>query len=100
MGTVRGEHLQVVHFPGNLWFGNSIKKLPDSWLSTGAHLFGRSKGHDVALVNQKHAVGDQKCACELVCNHDDRHAEGALELQDQLVDTCRDDWVQPCVGLI
>jgi hypothetical protein len=65
MGTLCGQHLQVIQFSGHFRFGNSIKKL-DSWLSTGAHFLGRAEAHDVALVNQEHPVGDQKCARKLM----------------------------------
>src|SRR5260370_36017399 len=100
MGTLCCQHLEIIQFAGNFGFGNAIKELPDCWLFTGAHLFGCSDGHDVALVNQEHAVGNQKCACELVRDHDDRHAKGALELQDQLVDACGDNRVQSCRRLV
>ena len=32
-----------------------------------------SECHDLDLVDQQHAVGDQKCAGEFVHNHDDDH---------------------------
>ena len=32
-----------------------------------------SECHDLDLVDQEHAVGDQKCAGEFVHNHDDDH---------------------------
>src|SRR5713101_484180 len=100
IGTLCCQHLQVIQFPGNLGFGNTIKELPDSGLGTGAHLFGRAERHDVAFVDQKHAVGDQERARQLVRNHNDGHVERALQFQNQFVDTCCDDGIQSIRGLV
>ncbi len=74
--------------------------MPDSWLRAGAYFVGRAKGYDVALVNQEHAVGNQKGAGEFVGDHDDGHAKSALEFENQFVDTRRDDGVQSRRGLV
>ena len=89
------EHLQIVHFPGDLWFGNSIKKLPNSSMCTGAHFLGGADSNDVALVNQHHAIGNQECARQFVRDDDDSHAKCALEFENQLINTGRDDRVEP-----
>src|SRR5882672_8628171 len=100
IGALRRQHLQVIQFPGNFGFGNAIKELPNSGLGTGAHLFGRAERHDVAFVDQKHAVGDQERARQLVRNHNDGHVERALQFQNQFVDTCCDDGIQSSRGLV
>src|SRR6266481_2911783 len=100
IGTLCCQHLQVIQFPGNLGFGNTIKELPDSGLGTGAHLFGRAERHDVAFVDQKHVVSDQKCARQFVRNHNDGHVERTLEFQNQFVNACCDDGIQSSRGLV
>src|SRR5262249_24139093 len=91
---IRGKHLQVVHFSGDLGFGDAVEKLADSWVSTGAQLLGRTECDDFALVNQEHAVSDQACARQFMRDDDDPHAASSLELQKKLGDAGCNDWVQ------
>src|SRR5271165_1138373 len=60
-----------------------------------SHFLGRTQGHDIAFVDQDHAIGDQKGAGQLVSDHDNRHVEGFFQLQNKLVDAGGDNGVQP-----
>src|SRR5271154_6651972 len=76
--AVLREHLQIIHFAGDFWFGHAVQKLPQARLSARAHFRGGADGHDVALVDQHHAVRDQVRTGQFVRDDNDGHSKGLL----------------------
>src|SRR6202790_5493910 len=53
------EHLQIIHFARDFRLGHAVQKLPQTRLRACPHFRGRANGHDMPLVDEHHAIGDQ-----------------------------------------
>src|SRR5216684_7425681 len=88
------EHLQIIQLASHFRLRHTIQELTHARLSAGPHFIGGADGYDVAFVDQDHAIGDQIGAGQLVGDNDDGHAEGVLELQNELVDARGDNGIE------
>jgi len=50
--------------------------------------------HHISFINQDHAIRDQVSVANSCVDHDDGHAKGALQFQNQLIDSCGDDRIE------
>src|SRR5580692_11521657 len=80
--AVLREHLQIIHFARHFRLGHAVQELAYARLRAGAHFRGGADGHDVALVDQHHTIGDQVSAGQFVSDDDNGHAEGLLQFQN------------------
>src|SRR5262249_25411864 len=88
------QHLQIVELLLHFRLGDTIEKLTHAGMLTITHLLGGAKGYDIALVDQHHAVGDQKGAGEFVRNHNNGHSEGFFQFENEIVDSGSDDGIE------
>src|SRR5947209_7226452 len=95
-----GQHLQIVQLLEHFGLRYAVQELPDARVRVLPQLLPRAEGHDIPLVEQQHAIGDQESARQLVGHYHDGYPECLLELQDQVVDPRGDDRVQTGRGLV
>jgi hypothetical protein len=60
--SVSREHLQIVNFASQFRLGDAIEKLANTGLGAFLQILRGVVGHDDALVEHDHAIGDQESA--------------------------------------
>src|SRR5208282_4046430 len=93
-GLMLRQHLQIIKLLRHGGFRNAIHELANPWMGAVFHFLYGAQRHHISLVNQDHAVGDQKRAGQFVRNHDDGHVEGTFQFQNQLIDAGSNDGIE------
>src|SRR4029434_959518 len=76
-----GQHLQVVDLLAEFRFRDAVEKLAHTRMRTGLQLGGCAIGDDGSLVQQHHAVGDQKSTGKFMGYDDDRDPKRFFQFQ-------------------
>ena len=67
---------------------------------TVLEFFGRSLRQQMALVKKRHAVGNAASALHIVGYHHQRRVAIRPNVDEQLIDLCRGDWIKSRAGLV
>src|SRR5579871_6615645 len=78
----------------------SIEELPNPRMGVHQKLLLWIDSNEMALIKHGEAVGDSERTLQGMSNNEYCYAESFLQVKDELVDACRDDWIEACGRLI
>src|SRR5207302_3172940 len=74
---------------------NPVKELPDAWMLAVFDVIFGSDRKESSVVQHGNAIGDAEGTRQLMSHDDHGHLESLLEKQNQFIQSCRNNRIEP-----